>query len=52
MIDLPQAVEYPGRSNAFELLHRDVANLAGYFHKAGVTIDPITVVSDLAARYF
>jgi RIO kinase 1 len=52
MIDLPQALDYRGIGNAFDLLHRDVANLASFFEKAGVVIDPISVVSDMAARYF
>ena len=51
LIDLPQAVDYRTLGNAFELLHRDIANLAKSFTGSGIDIDPIATASALAARY-
>jgi RIO kinase 1 len=49
LIDLPQAVDYRRLGNAFELLHRDIANLAKSF--PDLAIDPISVTVKFAARY-
>ncbi|MEO6578612.1 MAG: RIO1 family regulatory kinase/ATPase [Candidatus Limnocylindria bacterium] len=39
IIDLPQAVEFTTNADAFELLHRDVANVAEWFGRRGMEID-------------
>ncbi|MDH3644692.1 MAG: serine protein kinase RIO [Gammaproteobacteria bacterium] len=49
LIDLPQAVDYRNLGNAFELLHRDIANLAKSFPDLGA--DPIAIAGEFAARY-
>jgi RIO kinase 1 len=51
LIDLPQAVDYRTLGNAFDLLHRDIANLAKSFAGADLKIDPISVATEFAARY-
>ena len=51
LIDLPQAMDFRTLGNAFELLHRDIANLARTFQSAGLTIDPIDVATRLAKEY-
>jgi RIO kinase 1 len=48
VIDFPQAVDPRFNANAFELLRRDIQNLARYFQRAGVECDPF----DLAERYW
>ena len=51
LIDLPQAVDPFSVGNPFEMLHRDVSNLARPFQKAGLTLDPLTISVELAERY-
>lgn len=43
IIDLPQAVEFTTNADAFELLHRDVANVGDWFNRrgAGIEVEPI-----------
>jgi RIO kinase 1 len=47
VIDLPQAVEFTTNTDAFELLHRDVANVGGWFGRRGLPIDVEAVYAEL-----
>jgi RIO kinase 1 len=47
VIDLPQAVEFVTNSDAFELLHRDVANVGDWFNRHGLEVDVEAVYADL-----
>jgi RIO kinase 1 len=47
VIDLPQAVEFTTNPDAFELLHRDVANVADWFSRRGVPVDLEAVYGEL-----
>jgi RIO kinase 1 len=47
VIDLPQAVEFTTNSDAFELLHRDLANVAEWFARRGLEIDVEAVYAEL-----
>lgn len=47
VIDLPQAVEIGTNSQAFDLLHRDVTNVAAWFQARGVPFDADAVFADL-----
>jgi RIO kinase 1 len=47
VIDLPQAVEFTTNTDAFELLHRDVANVGGWFGRRGLAIDVEAVYAEL-----
>lgn len=49
MIDLPQAVEFTTNPDAFELLHRDVSNVAEWFTRRGVLVDAETLYADLVS---
>ncbi|MGH2418331.1 MAG: RIO1 family regulatory kinase/ATPase, partial [Candidatus Limnocylindria bacterium] len=39
VIDLPQAVEFTTNADAPDLLHRDLANVVGWFERRGVAVD-------------
>ena len=47
VIDLPQAVEFTTNTDAFDLLHRDVANVGEWFGRRGVEIDAEAVYAEL-----
>ena len=47
VIDLPQAVEFTTNTDAFELLHRDVANVGEWFGRRGVTVDVEALYAEL-----
>jgi RIO kinase 1 len=49
VIDLPQAVEFTTNTDAFDLLHRDVANVGEWFNRRGVAIDVEAVYAELVA---
>jgi RIO kinase 1 len=49
MIDLPQAVEFVTNADAFELLHRDVANVADWFGHRGIATDIEGLYAELVA---
>jgi RIO kinase 1 len=49
IIDLPQAVEFTTNADAFELLHRDIANVADWFGRRGVAIDMEDFYAELVA---
>jgi RIO kinase 1 len=49
LIDLPQAVEFTTNPDAFELLHRDVANVGSWFAGRGVAVDVEAFYADLVA---
>jgi RIO kinase 1 len=49
IIDLPQAVEFTTNADAFELLHRDIANVANWFGRRGVAIDMEDFYAELVA---
>jgi RIO kinase 1 len=49
MIDLPQAVEFTTNPDAFELLHRDVANVGEWFSRRGVSVDVEALYADLVS---
>ena len=47
VIDLPQAVEFTTNADAFDLLHRDVANIGDWFSRRGVAVDVEGVYAEL-----
>jgi RIO kinase 1 len=47
VIDLPQAVEFTTNADAFDLLHRDVANVGDWFSRHGVAVDVEAVYAEL-----
>jgi len=47
MIDLPQAVEFTTNPDAFELLHRDVANVGGWFARRGADVNVEALYAEL-----
>ena len=47
VIDLPQAVEFTTNPDAFDLLHRDVANVGEWFTRRGVELDVEAVYAEL-----
>jgi RIO kinase 1 len=47
VIDLPQAVEFVTNSDAYELLHRDVANVGEWFTRHGLSVDIEAVYAEL-----
>jgi RIO kinase 1 len=47
IIDLPQAVEFTTNADAADLLHRDIANVVGWFERRGLTLDVERVFGDL-----
>lgn len=47
MIDLPQAVEFTTNPDAFELLHRDLANVGDWFSRRGVVLDVEQLYAEL-----
>lgn len=47
VIDLPQAVEFTTHPDAYELLHRDVANVGGWFARRVAGIDVEAVYAEL-----
>jgi RIO kinase 1 len=47
LIDLPQAVEFTANVDAPDLLHRDLANVAGWFERRGVDVDLEQVFGEL-----
>jgi RIO kinase 1 len=49
VIDLPQAVEFVTNTDAYDLLHRDVANVGEWFARHGVRVDIEAVYADLVA---
>ena len=50
IIDLPQAVESTTNTDAFELLHRDIANVGEWFRRRGVAdLDVEAVYAELVS---
>jgi len=49
VIDLPQAVEFVTNSDAYELLHRDLANVGEWFGRHGVPVDVEGLYAELLA---
>ena len=49
VIDLPQAVEFTTNADAFDLLHRDVANVGDWFTRRGVAVDIEAVYAELVS---
>ena len=49
VIDLPQAVEFVTNADAYELLHRDVANVSDWFTRHGLAVDGEAVYAELLA---
>jgi RIO kinase 1 len=49
VIDLPQAVEFTTNTDAYELLHRDVANVGEWFTRHGANVDVEAVYAELVA---
>ena len=47
VIDLPQAVEFTTNTDAFELLHRDVANVGDWFGRRGLAVDVEALYAEL-----
>lgn len=52
IIDVPQAVDISVNDNAFEFLHRDVANVGEWFRARGVDVDVQALFAELVARAF
>jgi RIO kinase 1 len=52
IIDVPQAIDLDDNPNAHDFLHRDVANLIGWFAKRGVDVNVEDVFRDLIALAF
>jgi RIO kinase 1 len=52
MIDLPQAVEFTTNADAYDLLHRDVANVGAWFGRNGLPIDVEATYAELLAFAF
>lgn len=49
VIDLPQAVEFTTNTDAYDLLHRDVANVGEWFNRHGAGVDVEAVYAELLA---
>jgi len=49
VIDLPQAVEFTSNADAYDLLHRDVANVADWFTRHGKPVDVEGLYAELLA---
>jgi RIO kinase 1 len=49
VIDLPQAVEFITNSDAYDLLHRDLSNVADWFTRHGLPVDVEAVYAELVA---
>ena len=49
IIDVPQAVDITTNSQAFDFLHRDLTNVAGWFRARGVAFDPEQLFGELVA---
>jgi RIO kinase 1 len=49
VIDLPQAVEFTTNADAYDLLHRDVANVGNWFTRRGARLDVESVYAELLA---
>jgi RIO kinase 1 len=49
LIDLPQAVEFTTNADAPELLHRDLANVGGWFERQGVAVDVEAIFGELVS---
>jgi RIO kinase 1 len=47
VIDLPQAVEFTTNSDAYDLLHRDVANVSDWFTRHGLAVEAEAVYAEL-----
>ena len=52
IIDVPQAVEISAHAQAFDFLHRDLRNVAGWFRSQGVPFDADAVLIDLVSSAF
>ena len=52
LIDLPQAVEFTTNADAYDLLHRDVANVGDWFGRHGLTVDVEATYAELLALAF
>jgi RIO kinase 1 len=52
VIDLPQAVEFTTNTDAYDLLHRDVANVGDWFSRRGVPVDVEGLYAELLALAF
>ncbi len=50
MIDFPQAVDSRTNAAAPDLLHRDLVNVATWFERRGLPVEPEAVFSDLLAE--
>ncbi|MBA2281400.1 MAG: hypothetical protein H0W25_09240 [Acidimicrobiia bacterium] len=50
VIDVPQAVDLVGSTQGFELLHRDVVNVCGWFARHGLEVDAEVVFAELLGR--
>lgn len=49
IIDLPQAVEFISNTDAPELLHRDLVNVAAWFERRGLRVDVEGIFAELLA---
>jgi RIO kinase 1 len=51
VIDFPQAVDPRSNRNAWDLLYRDLSNVARYFTRYGVDVEPGWLTDDLRRQY-
>lgn len=49
LIDLPQAVEFTTNTDAYDLLHRDLENVATWFSRRGIRVDVEGLYAELLA---
>jgi len=49
VIDLPQAVEFTTNTDAYDLLHRDVANVGDWFTRHGALVEQEALYAELLA---
>ncbi|MEX0709820.1 MAG: RIO1 family regulatory kinase/ATPase [Chloroflexota bacterium] len=49
VIDLPQAVEFTTNTDAYDLLHRDVANVGEWFNRHGHAVEVEAIYAELLA---
>ncbi|MEU9644115.1 RIO1 family regulatory kinase/ATPase [Streptomyces sp. NPDC048188] len=52
IIDLPQIVDLVGNLNGMTFLHRDCANICGWFRSRGLDVDEHTLFAELMAHAF
>ncbi len=52
LIDFPQGVEFTTNTDAYDLLHRDIANVGAWFGRHGLPVDVEATYAELVALAF